>query len=740
LYRLRLTFLAVVLVGLICAPGASAQTAASIAIISGNGQVSCITCSPPRPNLSTGSVMQPLVVRVTDASGIPIANHTVNWSVNSLAGHIRFATTTTDSTGTTSNNFDQVAVLSATFGTGDIQAIISVTSDSASATFFETQSLSNSSNPAINLVEGRMISPAAPPDLPISGVAGTVSSTAVAVRVDDGLGNGVPNVAVRLLQENLSDPGSVSCVTGPGADPGSVLTDSTGTGTCTLLFGAQAGIGTFHVTIGGTATNAFDPAEPGDGTFPPVYLEFFAIPFSSTAPAAGTISVSSGTGQSASPGQTLPNPLVVRVGDSSGATPIFGAGVLWTVSPAGAATFNPANSISNSQGLASTTVTLSNSAAGAVTVQASLTGVSGNISTAFTINAIIAVTVTGVQKLSGDGQAAIVGSNFSQPLAVQVNSSAGAVANFPVTFTVSGPASIGGQTSTTVRTDGTGKAQITLTAGATTGSVTVTASAGGLTAAFSETAVPVGPSLTSASFFNAAGLKSGSLSPCSLVTIIATGLAPGVQGTLVPASLFGALPLTLGPEQVSFNNVRAPILSVTNSGGQESVTVQVPCEVSPGSSVPVTVNAGGGTATVNVAVQIASPGIFETPMSDGVRRGVMVRPDGSFVTLENPARRGEVIRVYVTGLGATAPPIGTGSIPVPGTDSLVLGQVIVGVNNSGARVISARMAPTQIGIYEVTFQVDSNAATGNNLVLSVAINPSDGSATQFSNGSKIPIQ
>src|SRR5205823_263566 len=119
-------------------------------------------------------------------------------------------------------------------------------------------------------------------------------------------------------------------------------------------------------------------------------------------------------------------------------------------------------------------------------------------------------------------------------------------------------------------------------------------------------------------------------------------------------------------------------------------------------------------------IQTASPGIFETPMSDGIRRAVAVRPDGTFVSLENPARRGEIIRVYVTGLGPTAPAVGTNAIPIPGTDSLVLGQVIVGVNNSGARVVSSRLAPTQIGIYEVAFEVDANAPTGNNIVLSVA--------------------
>jgi uncharacterized protein (TIGR03437 family) len=375
-----------------------------------------------------------------------------------------------------------------------------------------------------------------------------------------------------------------------------------------------------------------------------------------------------------------------------------------------------------------------------VTVRAALTGANSNISTTFTINVTINVTVTSVSKVGGDLQTQIVGTNFSQPLAVQVNASSGTPANYPVSFTVTGPATIGGRTTTTVNTDGSGRAQVTLTAGSTPGAVTVTVNAGAQATSFSETVIPTGPNLTANSFYNAAGLKQGSMSPCSLVTIIAAGLAPGVQGTLTPGIPFGPLPLTLGPEHVTFNNVAAPILSVTNSGGQESVTAQVPCEVTPGSSIPVTVNAAGGTATVNVAIQTASPGIFETPMSDGVSRAVMVRPDGSFVSLENPARRGEVIRVYVTGLGATAPVVGTNSIPIPGTDSLVLGSLIVGVNNSGARVISARMAPTHIGIYEVAFQVDSNAPVGNNVVLSVAINPADGSATQFSNGSKIPIQ
>ena len=734
--RLRFTFFAALLVVLMGAPAAHAQTANSITILSGNGQIVCPACIS-----SIFRNFLPMVVRVTDSSGKAIPNKTVNWNISfsqgSLPQFTQGNTTTTDATGTTSNTIVQTTQ-SGSFLQSFLQSTIVVSADNAAATFTETMALTD--NNQLQFVQAKLTAPNQGDTL--TGTAGGLANAPVLVHVD-AFGTNIPNVSVRLLNNN--DPAigaSASCQTGPGADSGAVLTDANGNATCTPVFGAIAGQGSISALVGGVAGSANPDGTPGiTGTATPIgYFQSFLIPITVQAATAGTISVSSGSGQSANPGQTLPNPLVARVADSTGASPISGAAVTWTVSPAGAATVNPATSSSNGQGLASTSLTLSNSASGTVTIKAALTGANSNISTNFTVTVVINVSVTSVQKLSGDGQTAILGNAFGQPLALQVNTTAGVAANYPVTFTVSGPASIGGQTTSTVNTDSTGKAQVTLTAGSTTGAVTVTASAGAQTASFSETVIPQGPSLTANSFFNSAGLKPGSVSPCSLVTIIATGVAPGVQGSVNPYSFFGPYPLTLGPDTVTFNGVRAPILRVTNSGGQESVAVQVPCEVVPGTSVPVSVNAAGGTASVNIPVQTASPGIFETTMSDGVARAVAVRPDGSFVSLENPARRGEVIRVYVTGLGATAPVVGTNSIPIAGTDSMVLGQLIVGVNNSGARVLSARLAPTQIGVYEVAFQVDSGASTGNNVVLSVAINPVDGSATQFSNGSKIPIQ
>jgi uncharacterized protein (TIGR03437 family) len=185
-----------------------------------------------------------------------------------------------------------------------------------------------------------------------------------------------------------------------------------------------------------------------------------------------------------------------------------------------------------------------------------------------------------------------------------------------------------------------------------------------------------------------------------------------------------------------------PILSVTGSvGSQQVYTFQVPCELIP-FSYNVTVTVNGGSATVPfVPVRPAAPGIFEIPMSDGIRRAVLVRPDGSFVSLQNPARRGENIRMYITGGGPTQPSVATGSLPTPGVDALPVdpNQIVVGVDNSGVPIVNARLAPDLLGVWEITFTVPTNARTGNDVVLSVAVT-SEGNPVQFSQGSRIPIQ
>ena len=248
--------------------------------------------------------------------------------------------------------------------------------------------------------------------------------------------------------------------------------------------------------------------------------------------------------------------------------------------------------------------------------------------------------------------------------------------------------------------------------------MTVTATAAGFTQTFNLTVSPPGPTLTANSFVNAADQQIGSLSPCSLATINAAGLVSGVQG-VVSSSLFGLGPLssTLGTDTVMFGNTPAPILNVGTIGNQQQLTFQVPCTASTGSNqVTVAVGAGSATATVNLLP--ASPGVFETstmltlPNGSPSPMGIFLRPDGTFVTPANPARKGDTIIAYVTGLGTGDTSVGTNALPLPTAISMANNTLVIGIANQGIPLISAQLSPDLVGVYLVSFQVPTTEAVG----------------------------
>jgi uncharacterized protein (TIGR03437 family) len=730
--RLKTTLLTAFVLAIFVAPTAFAQaTAARVNIISGNGQLVCPGCS-----FGNSRTFYPLVVKVTDASGNPIAGKTVNWTVTSSLGPAPFVPdfTITDNNGLSIATLNQAGgqIGSAQFPI--LKATIVATVDGQIATFNETQALvdiNGTRQVSVGLlepVEGQVF----------SGPAGSTSTSPVRVRVDASSA-GIPNVSVRFLNPDPANQPSASCATSPGADPGSVLTDESGFATCYPVFGSVVGKAPVSVIVGGLDPLQFDQTispvpVPPEGI---AYAQFSRIQLNVSAVTPGRITKVSGDNQSVNPGQSS-EALVALVQDGSGVVNIANIPVQWTVSPIGAASLSSSTSTTNDQGRAQTTVIVSPNAVGQITVKGALTGANSAVSTTFTLS--VNIQISSLAKVSGDTQTAPANQNFTNPLVVQVIGSNGQpVVGQPVSFVVSGGSAV--LSSSSANTDGNGRAQVTVRAGATAGTVTVSAAVGTISQNFTLTVIPPGPSLSSNSFFSVGGTsRISALAPCSLVTVVAAGLAPNIQNLVLNSNGFGPWATTVGSDSVSVNNVFAPIASVGSVNGLEQITFQVPCDIAAASSVPVTISVGGGTGTVNMPVLRANPGILETLMSDGTRRAVVVRPDGTFVSLQNPARRGEVVRVFVTGLGATTPAVGTGSLPVPGADALVAGTVIVGVNNGGTRVVTSRLSPNLIGIAEVAFEVPSNAPTGNDVVLSVAVDVAGDPPTKFSNGSKLPIQ
>ncbi|MCL5745677.1 MAG: hypothetical protein M1541_17420, partial [Acidobacteria bacterium] len=608
----------------------------------------------------------------------------------------------------TSNTFSMFSPPAAsTFGLPYLQAQISATALGASATFTETTALTIGSPPT------SLVAISVPVVGTLNGQAGQQSGTSIPVSVvvqGGSLGaGGVQGVAVQLTPVATSIP-TISCASQPGQPAGTVLTNVTGIANCMPVFGPTAGDGQFMVSVGG---NMYGPYS-------------FTVTYGP--PAAIVITNSNGNNQSGNPGDRLPLPLVGIVTDVAG-NPLPGINVTWAVTQ-GVATLFATNTTTDANGRVSTSAQLGFST---VPVKITVTVVN-NPAVTGTFTATVNMVLSGLQKMSGDNQDAAINTQFGAPLVVQASVPAGQSATgIPVTFTVvSGSVTVGTPNATT---DANGRASTTVQAGATTGPVVITASSGTYSQTFNLTVRPAGPS--NLTFRNGAGYQAGSISPCSVAILTGSGLATGIQGSVIPASLFGPLPIRVANVTVQFNNVYAPIYNVSNVSGQEFVTLQVPCETNPG-TVPVTVTVGSGSATVNTQVLAVSPGIFQTPMSDGVNRAVLVRQDGTFVTLENPARRGEIIRMYVTGIGPVSPAMGTNQPGIPDTEMKASNPVVVGVNNAGVPVISSKYAQDLIGVYEIAFQLSSDAPAGNNVPLAIAV--VQGGNASFGNPSSMPIQ
>jgi uncharacterized protein (TIGR03437 family) len=249
-----------------------------------------------------------------------------------------------------------------------------------------------------------------------------------------------------------------------------------------------------------------------------------------------------------------------------------------------------------------------------------------------------------------------------------------------------------------------------------------------------------GPAITATSFTNYSTFQPG-LAPGTLVLIRGAGLAPNVRGTVMADAFVPRLPYELAGVRVQFNAPTgpfAPIYRVVNDGSGESVLIQVPWELT-GASASALVNVSGGETRVDgITVNPLMPGILEEWLSDGRRMAIAIRSDGLSVTPTTPARRGEIIRLYATGMGQTTPQAGTNQVGVP--DQTLNAVTVVGIFDKIAEVISVKMAENLIGIYEITMKIPNDAPVGARIPIAYQIAPVAGAPSVFSNESALPIQ
>ncbi|MFB3779015.1 MAG: hypothetical protein ACE141_15460 [Bryobacteraceae bacterium] len=206
------------------------------------------------------------------------------------------------------------------------------------------------------------------------------------------------------------------------------------------------------------------------------------------------------------------------------------------------------------------------------------------------------------------------------------------------------------------------------------------------------------------------------LGPGSIAAVFGTDLAASVHST---AS--ATLPASLGNTQVLVNSVAAPLFFV--SPGQ--VNFQVPWEVGNLSQFTVVVVTNGVRSNeVTVQATGAAPGCFKVQGDLGAilisGTDVLPAPAGSVPGRNaRPARPGEYLSLYCTGLGAvTNPPVtGAPGSASPLSETLAVPTVTIGT--VPARVTFSGLAPGLTGCNQINVEVPGGAPSGDSVPIVV---------------------
>ena len=482
---------------------------------------------------------------------------------------------------------------------------------------------------------------------------------------------------------------SVSPLSGTTAVNLSVTVDPTGltngSYTATISFSVNNVVQTVNVTL---TVNNSGGGTTGNVTVSPTVLTFAATQGSS--PAAQTVNVSSAAGAA---GVTFTTQVT--------------AGATWLSTSASATNTTPAT----------LTISVNSSALTANTY-------SGNIlitpSGGLAVNIPVTLTVTSPAGIS------------ATPAQLNFSYSLGAEAPAAQQLTVSGSGAFTATATSTgnwlVVTPTTGTAPGTANVSINTANITstgtlngtvVVAATGGATG---STTVNVTLTVTSllptlSRVTNAASYTSNAISPGEIITLFANDpthpIGPATAAFLT-LDASGNVATSLGGVQVTVQGFNCPMIYASAS----QVSAVVPYEVKIYANATVLVKyLGQGSNGINMTVATTVPGLFTTNTS-GTGPGAILNSDLSLNTAANPAARGDIVVIYMTGEGETSPGGVTGKVttvaspPAPLTPGPLL-QPSVTIGGQPANWTFAGEAPGFVsGVMQLNVVVPTNIAAG----------------------------
>jgi uncharacterized protein (TIGR03437 family) len=224
---------------------------------------------------------------------------------------------------------------------------------------------------------------------------------------------------------------------------------------------------------------------------------------------------------------------------------------------------------------------------------------------------------------------------------------------------------------------------------------------------------------------NGASFAAGQpLSPGSIFSLFGRELSAsstGVAANSVP------LPRDLGETRVTIAGLRVPLFY--SRDGQ--VNGQVPFELAPGTTTQVVATAQAALAAPEpITMAAVQPGIFTVDSSGQGQGAILIANQGDTLAAPagsiagratRPARPGEFLTIYCTGLGSVTdpPPSGTPASGSPlshtrAVPSVTIGGIPATVNFSG-------LAPGFVGLYQVNVEVPASTTAGDAVPLVLTI-------------------
>ena len=239
-----------------------------------------------------------------------------------------------------------------------------------------------------------------------------------------------------------------------------------------------------------------------------------------------------------------------------------------------------------------------------------------------------------------------------------------------------------------------------------------TANAGNFDGFIAKIQVSLGPLVpTVTAVVNGASFVGGGVVPGEIATAFGTNITSS-NGINLTSSL--PLPTTFLTDSLMVNNQPVALFAVDNVNGQQQYNFQVPWEVASGPTVTIAAsNNGTSSASITVPVLTAQPGIFNYS-AGGNTFGAILHANYQLASTADPAKPGETVLIYCTGLGAVSSPPANGE---PGKGQPTMATPTVTVGGTKAIVSFSGLAPGFVGLYQINVEVPAGLTAGNQPVV-----------------------